>query len=49
VDCSWEEAAGEVQEGGRGREAGEKRRPGCPRSLSSVCTCHIKIRAISDT
>jgi hypothetical protein len=33
VDCSWEEAAGEVHERGRGREAGEKRWPGCPRSL----------------
>jgi hypothetical protein len=49
VDCSWEEAAGAVWERGRGREAGEKRRPGCPRSLPSVCTCNMKNRVISDT
>lgn len=34
---------------GRGRVAGEKRRPGCPTSLPSVCTCNIKNGVISDT
>ena len=50
--CSWEEAAGEgesVLASGRGMEAGEKRRLGCPRSSPSVCTCNTKYRVISDT
>ena len=49
VDCSLEEAAGEVVwERGRGTEAGEKLPPGCPMSLPSVCTCNTKNRVISD-
>ena len=41
--CSWEEAAGEgeaIWASGRGIEAGEKRRLGCPRSSPSGCTCN---------
>ena len=49
VDCSLEEAAGEVVwERGCGTEAGEKLLPGCPTSLPSVCTCNTKNRVISD-
>ena len=50
--CSWEEAAREgeaVWASGRGMEAGEKRRLGCPRSSPSGWTCNVKNRVINNT
>ena len=50
VDCSLEEAAGEVVwERGRHTEPGEKLPPGCPTSLPSVCTCTVSNKTVPIT